>query len=58
MMKDFIGFRLEGDLIKQLDIMAKSENRTRSGMIFHIIKEYMKQAQSRKEATHGVTGND
>jgi predicted transcriptional regulator len=48
-MKDFIGFRLESDLIKRLDVMAKSENRTRSGMIFHIIKEYLKQVQDQKE---------
>ena len=56
MIKEFIGFRLNSDLIKQIDTIAKSENRTRSGMIVHIIKEYLKnQAQSQKE-TENETG--
>ena len=49
MIKEFIGFRLDVETIKQLDDLARTVNRTRSGLIIHIIKKWLENQKAKED---------
>jgi hypothetical protein len=56
MKKPVIGLRIEPDDLKAIDKKARAENRTRSGLIVHVLKTYLNKGEIKDDQPDHASG--
>jgi len=54
--KKQIGIRIDSDLLKKIDAMAKKLSRTRSNLIAWVMKNYLNENQADNSFQHNLKG--